>query len=144
MPTNKTEEQALRDERRLAWNELAKSCPLLFQGKERFAPQCGHGWFGIIGDLCLKIEELLRAMPEAERFYEDGSFKYGVAQVKEKFGTLRFYMYWEPDGAHRLIENAEAASAKTCEACAAPGVLRRGSWIATLCDDHCDGREPYS
>jgi hypothetical protein len=64
-----------------------------------------------------------------------------ATQVKEKFGTLRFY-YNGGDGVVRGIERmAESMSAVTCETCGAPGKSRSGGWIQTLCDTHAEGRE---
>ena len=65
-----------------------------------------------------------------------------ATQVKEKFGTLRFYAdYGEDyeDEIEDLIHQAEVRSSKTCEECGQPGVTRPGGWIKTLCDD-CVGK----
>ena len=66
-----------------------------------------------------------------------------VVQVKEKFGTLRFYTgggYDDVIGAY--IAFAENLTALTCEECGAPGKLRRGGWVRCLCDEHAKDREP--
>lgn len=57
-------------------------------------------------------------------------------QVKEKFGTLRFYVTGGDDYIHGLISMAESMSAVTCEECGAPGKNRGGGWVRTLCDHH--------
>ena len=57
-------------------------------------------------------------------------------QVKEKFGTLRFYSYGGDDYTRGVEHMAESMSARTCEECGAPGKSRRGGWIQTLCDEH--------
>lgn len=127
-----------------AWDELVQSCPLLFRGESSFGFECSAGWHAVISKLCLGIEKLIVAMPEAERFQEEapGELLYGVAQVKEKFGTLRFYMHCESEGMTALIDAAEGESAKTCETCGKPGVLRTDRyWIYTSCDD-CYGGPP--
>jgi hypothetical protein len=59
-----------------------------------------------------------------------------AVQVKEKFGTLRFYINGGDEAILHYIEMAEAMSAHTCEECGQPGKLRSGGWIRTLCDDH--------
>jgi RNA polymerase-binding transcription factor DksA len=59
-----------------------------------------------------------------------------AAQVKEKFGGLRFYMTSENDEIRKLISEAEALSYETCEECGKPGEERDTRWIRTLCD-HC-------
>lgn len=99
----------------------------------RFAPgwpawiSCGPGWWALLG-------ELDAALAGIDPGYE-------VHQVKEKFGTLRFY-YAEssPDEAKvaamdALIDAAEAKSALTCEDCGAPGRLSVSAhWWRTVCE----------
>lgn len=64
-------------------------------------------------------------------------------QVKEKFGTLRFYYHGGDSKIDGMVRMAESMSACTCETCGAPGVLRSGGWLQTLCDTHAGDREPY-
>jgi hypothetical protein len=59
-------------------------------------------------------------------------------QVKEKFGTLRFYYSGGDDVVSGIERMAESMSAVTCETCGAPGVTRSGGWIQTLCDTHAE------
>ena len=82
---------------------------------------CGDGWFQLLWDLCLGLE---RVNPEVV-----------AAQVKEKFGGLRFYVYGANEEGHKLIDAAERESYKTCEWCASPEGTTKGSsgWIRTLC-----------
>ena len=61
-----------------------------------------------------------------------------VVQVKEKFGTLRFYYNGGDSVIEGMVGFAEAMSACTCEQCGAPGVRRGGSWLRTLCDKHAE------
>ena len=64
-----------------------------------------------------------------------------AAQVKEKFGGLRFYMTMGTDEVYGLIDKAEALSRKTCEECGEPGEERSGGWIHTLCNNCHENRE---
>lgn len=57
-----------------------------------------------------------------------------AAQVKEKFGTLRFYMTFETEVISKLIRKAEKKSAITCEKCGKKGKLRDNGWLITLCN----------
>ena len=59
-----------------------------------------------------------------------------VTQVKEKFGTLRFYMDGYNDKISAYESFAEAMSARTCEDCGSPGKTRYEGWYRTLCDKH--------
>jgi len=124
--------------------QLCRECPNLYadRGKSMMETcmywgfDCMDGWKDIVRDLSLKLEALIVAMPEEER----KSFK--AAQVKEKFGTMRFYMTTETDEMEKLINEAEAASAVTCEYCGAAGTLRTQGWCFTLCDK-CDVERPW-
>ena len=67
-----------------------------------------------------------------------------IAQIKEKFGTLRFYVdiEWVPRGPSAKVEEAidlaEARSACTCETCGALGRLYAdGGWYVTCCEHAC-------
>ena len=67
-----------------------------------------------------------------------------AVQVKEKYGTLRFYMHYSTEEMEDLIHEAEKQSAKTCETCGQPGVLRGPGWYFTACETHAfDGAGNY-
>lgn len=57
-----------------------------------------------------------------------------VDQVKEKFGTLRFYYHGGDDVVDGMVRMAESMSGVTCENCGVPGTQRGGGWIHTYCD----------
>ena len=59
-----------------------------------------------------------------------------VAQVKEKFGGLRFYVDNADDYVRGAIEMAEMMSLRTCEVCGNRGRKHTGGWIRTLCEEH--------
>jgi hypothetical protein len=54
-------------------------------------------------------------------------------QVKEKFGTLRFYYSGGDDYISGLVSMAESMSGVTCEGCGNPGESRGGGWVHTYC-----------
>lgn len=91
---------------------------------------CGDGWFDIINELSRKITEI----DEREGVTTE------AAQVKEKYGTLRFYVNGETDATEKAIEKAEDRSAVTCEVCGKPGKLRGACWLRTRCDE-CAAKE---
>lgn len=81
----------------------------------------GPGWNDIVLNLHNK---LVKENPD-----------YFIAQVKEKFGTLRFYTGPMTEKGWGYVTEAEELSAITCEECGRPGELRTDrSWIQTLCD----------
>lgn len=61
-----------------------------------------------------------------------------VSQVKEKFGTLRFYTHGATDEQYAYINFAECMSVCTCEVCGARGRRRGYSWVTTRCQEHAD------
>ena len=61
-------------------------------------------------------------------------------QVKEKFGTLRFYYSGGDDYISGLVTMAESMSAITCESCGNPGERTGGGWIKTICEPCEDKR----
>ncbi len=111
----------------------------------------GNGWESIIRDLSTSINAIVETMSpkdtscetcgsEASGHEEDHEFVPNfpvVVQVKEKFGTLRFYMDHATPEMNAMISKAEAKSAVTCEQCGETGSLRSGGWMRTLCDP-CD------
>jgi hypothetical protein len=114
---------------------------------------CGDGWFPLVYQLSAQIEaeaQRLGLNPHTDTWPR-------ADQVKEKFGTLRFYvsMHASDEGQHvveqfgqmmslrpvagiasvqALISEAEEKSGTICEHCGAPGSLRQGGWWRTLCD----------
>ena len=65
-------------------------------------------------------------------------------QIKEKFGTLRWYCSFPEDEdrlhAGKIIQAAEWISGAVCETCGAPGSVRPGGWVRTACDAHARKR----
>ncbi|CAB5221194.1 hypothetical protein UFOVP244_103 [uncultured Caudovirales phage] len=57
-----------------------------------------------------------------------------VSQVKEKFGTLRFYYYGGDEYVAGLVAMAESMSGCTCEDCGSPAKTRGRGWVYTRCD----------
>jgi len=118
--------------------------PRLFKGKDYgmqvnlmcFGFEVDDGWFNIIYELCAGIEAEFKKLSEAQQAEALKEDHYIAAQVKEKFGGLRFYMEGETKEMSDLISKAEEASFKTCEVCGEPGEPKRGGWIKTLCDEH--------
>jgi len=109
--------------------QLVESCPILYRGG--FSFECHGGWFELISDLSMKLEVIceqahmqgtpINKLPKA-------------SQVKEKFGSLRFYMTHGLEGMHELIEKAEDVSDGICDKCGSPGEIRSdGGWHRARC-----------
>lgn len=111
--------------------KLVKKYPVLFKqyGGDmsktcmHWGMSCGNGWYKIIDELCTKLEP----------------YHVVASQVKEKFGSLRFYLesapseFFEEIYAH--IDKSEIKSAKTCETCGSPATIRGEGWFRCICDD---------
>jgi len=65
-----------------------------------------------------------------------------VQQVKEKFGTLRYYCGGS-ETIFKFISLAERLSAVTCEDCGKRGTANNSRWITTLCEE-CRGERKQS
>lgn len=119
------------------------------------------GWYGCIAPDGWKniIEDLDRMLAYLDPNYE-------IHQVKEKFGTLRFYYGTTLEDRDieemmdALIQHAEMLSAKVCEVCGNSSYIMRarwgnkfddtavlkstrgGGWVKTICDS-CDPEGVY-
>lgn len=92
---------------------------------------CGDGWFTLIDSLCSQIQHHLKynAKPGTEQVV--------AMQVKEKFGTLRFYVSGGDEVTSNFIWFAECFSGRMCEICGAPAQPTKvGTWITTRCEIH--------
>lgn len=118
-------------------DKLYKDFPEIFKQKDLsvmescmpWGCECGDGWEPLIRNLCSCIQSYI----DSNKHLEISQLE--VTQVKEKFGTLRFYY----EGGDRLIGGmvwlAEYVSGKTCEECGKYG--KRGiryNWYSTKCD----------
>ena len=109
-------------------NPLAAEKP--FEPFEGFGIECGQGWFDLLDDLCTKIEIILNKNPKAKK-------EFHIAQIKEKFGGLRFYTYNVSEEVDKLINNAADKSYNICEICGKSGFnMEIRGWIFAVCKKH--------
>lgn len=74
-------------------NEIFNLCPMLYSGRKLppteslmcFGFECGEGWLDLLEDLSIELEMLNNRIYPKYRCY------IRACQVKEKFGTLRYY-----------------------------------------------------
>ena len=64
-----------------------------------------------------------------------------ATQVKEKFGTLRFYVSGGDEYTYGVIRMAEAMSSRMCEQCGSPAETGGSGWIHTTCQPCIDKQE---
>lgn len=93
---------------------------------------CGKGWWPLLEQLCSTIQSHI-----------DHKSKHGtdcsqvvIEQIKEKFGSLRFYYQGGDDYISGAVSLAENLTDKLCEECGGLGQRRGGGWVRTLCDAH--------
>ena len=120
--------------------ELCETFPKIF--KDRYSSpkktamcwgfECGDGWKDILYELCHMIQSHIdfnsrpnKPIPQVV-----------ATQVKEKFGTLRFYYSGGDSVIDGMVDMAEAWSAHTCEVCGEVGKIRDKGWIMVRCDKH--------
>jgi hypothetical protein len=90
---------------------------------------CGDGWYNILNQLMGNIQHYLDWKNKKEEVVPQVT----LDQVKEKFGTLRFYYTGGDDYIRGLVSMAEVMSGITCETCGNPGERQGQSWIRTIC-----------
>jgi hypothetical protein len=86
--------------------------------------------------------------PDQIRRYKDDILKSGdrtvpalveqviATQVKEKFGTLRFYYSGGDETISGMLYMAESMTEVTCEVCGAPGKRNDSGWLSVRCEAH--------
>jgi len=95
-----------------------------------FGIACEDGWFQLLDNLCSSLSQYIKNKELAP---------VRVIQIKEKFGSLRFYVNGADPYCSGMIHFAETMAACICETCGAPG--SPGHLVGcyqTLCTD-CRG-----
>ena len=101
--------------------------------------ECGDGWYNILNLLMSNIQHYT---DWNNKNFEKGYTQYKqvpqvtLDQVKEKFGTLRFYYTGGDEHISGMVRMAESMSSAICEECGNPGERRGSGWIYTACDAH--------
>ena len=97
--------------------------------KMGFGFECGPGWYKIIE----KLTEDINAIVQREKL----ECCYAT-QIKEKYGTLRYYLSTETDEMSDLILEAEDESEQTCEVCGNPGEMTKDKWWLKVRCNECE------
>lgn len=86
------------------------------------------GWRKAFGEqMCKELkEELIRV-----NYLDD----YRISQIKEKYGTLRWYDFGNTKEGYEIIHKYEGLSAQTCIHCGKPAKWMTTDWISPFCDD---------
>jgi hypothetical protein len=91
--------------------------------------ECGDGWFNILDQLMGNIQHHI----DWKNKNSEVVAQVTLDQVKEKFGTLRFYYSGGDDEISGMVRMAESMSGVTCEECSAPAETHGPGWIRTIC-----------
>ena len=94
--------------------------------------ECGDGWFNILDQLMGNIQHHIDWKNKKEEVVAQVT----LDQIKEKFGTLRFYYSGGDDIIDGMVRMAESMSGVTCEDCGSPGTQNQNGWIKTACAAH--------
>lgn len=116
----------MQSERDAEKAEIIKDILSRFQsGFPKFI-DCGNGWSEII----MQCHKELKEVDE----------NYTIAQIKEKFGGLRYYFASTNPalyaGMCKITSKYMDQSFKICEMCGKPGELRNETRLRTLCEKH--------
>lgn len=90
------------------------------------------GWVTLIQCLCAYIQSHVDWKQQTDPEFP----QVVVEQIKEKFGTLRFYYSGGDDYIAGLVAMAEAMSGYICEECGAAGKTQGKGWLKTTCEAH--------
>jgi hypothetical protein len=126
----------------------------------------GDGWYDLVRNICLFIENALAnaksqaifrykqknnidymadLSPEVLKELKVDEMRVVADQVKEKYGTLRFY--WHGDNLpedtwaeiNGAVSMAEMLSDSICENCGERGEMRGPGWMSVKCDKCSEG-----
>lgn len=123
--------------------QLCKNHPSIFRevgGKPdetcmAWGIECGDGWHDLIEALCTEIDAEVQ---HTNRLYPHLKFAVVAAQVKEKYGGLRFYVDFIYN--HELVEDADAMKKITSRIWEINGMIRIiESLSINVCED-CGGK----
>jgi hypothetical protein len=146
---------------------IREQYPLIFSGRCEIS--INDGWFDIIDMLCSNIQNRIDNIVmqrgyamEWNKDVNDPDYDWSdkssfikreerevpelveqvvAKQIKEKFGTLRFYYSGGDEYIRGLESMAASMSSVICEECGSPGTSRstkRQRWVLVLCDKHAE------
>jgi len=92
---------------------------------------CNDGWYFIIDELC----DFIQGYIDCRNRLDDETFpQLEATQVKEKFGSLRFYYIGGDDTLQGAVHFVENLTNCICEDCGSTeDVKQTKGWIITLC-----------
>lgn len=123
-------------------NKLVEKYPKIFaevgstpqQSCMAFGICVDDGWYWIIDKLCQSLQFNIN---------NNGHPQVVAAQIKEKFGTLRFYVNHASEAQYEVIHFVESLTYDICEECGTTKDVSqdKGLWVKTLCNSCRENRE---
>lgn len=90
------------------------------------------GWRSAFGmQMCEEIREVL--------IKNSYLYDYRIADIKEKYGELRWYDFGAPEEVHNIIDKYTELSRKICICCGQPATKISMGWNSPWCDK-CAGK----
>lgn len=94
----------------------------------RFGFECLDGWAELLDAAAGLVQQFVDATGVEQVF---------ARQVKEKFGSLRIYLWNADERAVAIFDLIEGLSASICEECGQPGsIQKRNGWLLCRCPEH--------
>lgn len=92
------------------------------------------GWRKAFGEqMCEELKEALDKCELSDKEKEWYGDWYPI-QIKEKYGSLRFYPSWSTEDIEKILLKYERLSEVTCIECGAPATKYTVGWISPYCD----------
>ena len=144
-------------------NKLFKKYPKIFRQKDLSIQEtamcwgidCGDGWYDLIDKLCEEIQSRVNSINRNRRHKIENTkpslvpipmneFVCEAMQVKEKWGTLRFYVYGGDSFVYGAISLAESLSSLVCSECGGKKDADTRISRCSLCQDRRLSDAKYS
>lgn len=128
------------------YDQLFEKYKHLFQYEGKNHPafygiSCGDGWYWLLETLLERIDTHIKNSNRREN-PDERITGFQIAQVKEKFGGLRFYSDGGDSYIDGLVSFAEDLSYNTCETCGTNQELGQTiGWISVICKKCYDADE---
>lgn len=121
--------------------QLVKDFPHVFHrdsnGMEpwsMFGIEFSDGWEPSLRRAAEKLEPLfIKAIEKDPEGYKFGYYR--TSQLKEKYGTGRWYLSGGTDEMYAITNAWEKTTHKICEQCGKPGKIRGQGWYYTSCNN---------
>lgn len=116
--------------------QITRRCPILFRDRYSYVMHwgfcVGNGWYQIIYDACVEIEAVVQNIKDSGL---DEDRLPIASHIKEKHGTLRFFINNTNQAIDDICDKVEALSEEKCEGCGQPGkLISNAGWVRTHCE----------